>query len=60
MICDITMLSGKWNSQTNCIDSQHITYQQLTPQILTFCVNQSENSLDLSITTYLEIHVRFS
>ena len=27
------------------------------PELLTFCVSQSENCLDLSVTAYVDIHV---
>ena len=56
MTCDIPVLFRKWNSHANFI---HITLDNKypLPTLLTFCVNQSESCLPLSVTIYIEIHI---
>ena len=55
MICGTPVLFGKWNSHANFIHRSHMANQYHIPELWTFCLNQSENCLHLSVTIYTEI-----
>ena len=73
IFCDIAVLFGKWSSHVNFIHTlpmpmlRMVLYQSIKfkvyanvwpiPQLLTFCVTQSDNYLHLSVNTYVEIQL---
>ena len=53
------ILFGKWNSHAN-FQHTYITSDNKNPipELTTLCVNPSENCLHMSVTTYIQTHVK--